>query len=132
MNRSKWKSLSIMLIFAIRKLAILNIYGCYLRVNHCWRPIANVRANVWICLFAILLYCMSSAFAVVNVDILWQETYYSSYIIVGHCPWAAVLIVYLVNIVKLCSVNDFTGYEIMRVCMVSIPTYCPFTYPTLF
>ena len=66
----------------------------------------------------------------VNADIVQQEQYYySQYIIVGCCPWSAILIVYSVNSVKLHFVNDFTGCEIMRDCMVSIPIHCPLKAP---
>ena len=87
-NEQKYvKLLSVMLIFVIILYGLLNIYGGYLWVHHCWRPLANVRANVLVCLFIILLYCILNTFPPVNVDIAQQEKhYYSSYIIVGYCP----------------------------------------------
>ena len=63
----------------------------------------------------------------VNADIVRQEEYCcSSCIIVGHCPWSTVFIVYLVNYCKLRFVNDFISCEIMCDCMTSILMHCPF------
>ena len=49
--------------------------------------------------FTILLYCISNAFAPINVDIVCQENIiiHSSYITVGFCPWSANFIAYLVK-----------------------------------
>ena len=107
------KLLSVILIFAVCWL--LNIYSGYLWVHHCWRLIAEVCANISLYPFTILLYHIS------NADIVWQEKhYYSSYIMVGRCPWSAILIVYLVNYCKpTYFVNDLTGCKIMLDCMAS-------------
>ena len=44
----------------------------------------------------------SPHFATYDADIVWKEKRcYSSYIIVGCCPWSTILIVYLVNYCKL-------------------------------
>ena len=47
-------------------LATVNIYGGYLGVYHCWRPIVNVCANFSFRPFTTLLYHIPNAFAPVN------------------------------------------------------------------
>ena len=50
-----------MLIFAICWL--LNIYGGYIAVHPCWRPIVDACTNVSLCPFTILLHRISNTFA---------------------------------------------------------------------
>ena len=99
------KFLSVMLIFSICWL--LNIYGGYLWVHHCWRPTAKMHANVLLCLqLTALPHIMLSLRQCRHCTktTLLKFIHYCMVL----CPWSAILVVYLVNL-KLCFVNDFTG-----------------------
>ena len=52
---------------------LLNIYGGYLCVHDCCRPINNTRVNILLCPFNILLYHISNVFAQAISDIVHQE-----------------------------------------------------------
>ena len=93
-NRSKVKLLSVTLIFAIRILA----------TEYLWWLLRSASL-ILVCLFTILLYCISNTFIPVNEDNAHQEKHcYSSYvcIIVGRCPWTAILIKYILSKLTVC------------------------------